>query len=63
MTQELPNPEVYVTVEYSGFPPYADRYGLNWFTCLELTLWMEFPISETAHLESKMPATIERVAL
>ena len=60
---DLPDPEVYLTVEYSGFPPYADRWGLNWYTCLELVLWMEFPISETAHIESRMPATPERVAL
>lgn len=60
---EIPDPEVSIEVNYSGLPPYADRYGLNWYTCLQLDLVMRFHLSETAYLESRMPATNERVAL
>ena len=63
MTNEIPDPEVYVTIDYSGLLPYADKHHLNWWTCLQMNLNMEFKLSEEARLHSVMPATLDRVAL
>lgn len=60
---QIPDPEVFVSIDYSGFPPYADHLGLNFFTCLQVNLVMEFHLSENAKLRSEMPATLQRVAL
>lgn len=57
-SMDLPDPDVSIEIEYSGLPPYADKYGMNWYTCLDVTLVLRFPISETAEYESRMPAIV-----
>jgi len=61
MTNPIPDPEVYVTIDYSGFPPFADPSQKNWWTCLQMKLNMDFHLSENAAIHSEFPATSQRV--